>query len=181
MANTMRASMKLERKPESWLCLATSFAMALGISTEVFCDIAGHDGGEIVFPDLPDPLCRRGFHIMEAIFVAMRCGASVTPVQLMPVIRSTPIAGAETAKETVVNYHFNVTSDPTENNWRYFQDFIAAHTGVIECSTPRGRQHAVAFQFDHIFDPDGRSFPYSREGCENRGLFTTCLWIVNPL
>jgi hypothetical protein len=40
---------------------------------EVF-EIAGHDGSEIVFPDLPDPARRRGHSPFEFITHAMKCG-----------------------------------------------------------------------------------------------------------
>lgn len=176
----MRA-MTLQLKPHRWMCLATSFAMALGIPVSRFCEIAGHDGSDIVFPDLPDPLCRRGFHIMEAIFVARRLAFAVTPVQLFPMISATPMAGVKPAMDVIVPYNQPTTGDSAENNWRYFQDLISMSTGVIECTTRQNRQHAVAFQFDHIFDPDGRTFDYSREDCEARGLFTTCLWLISPL
>lgn len=177
--NMSLSPMKLERKPERWLCLATSFAMALGISTRDFCMIAGHDGSKIAFPDLPDPLCRRGFHIMEAVFVAIKMSKSVTPVQLLPVIRSTPIPGINGTTDLVALYNHTDLPAGEENNWRFFEQLIATRTGVIECRTSKGSGHAVAFQFDQIFDPDGRTFPYSREDCESRGLFTHCLWIVN--
>lgn len=170
----------LQSKPESWLCLATSFAMALGITTNEFCDIAGHDGGDIVNPDLPDPWCRRGFHIMEAVFVALHCGYAATPVQVMPVIASTPVPGTSN-KEVIVAYNHRDTGDGIEDNWRFFQQFIATRKGVIECRTQRGNHHAVAFQADMIFDPDGREFNYSREACESRGLFTHCLWLIDRL
>lgn len=171
--------MTLQLKPHKWMCLATSFAMALGIPVRRFCEIAGHDGSDVVFPDLPDPLCRRGFHIMEAIFVARRLSFAVTPVELFPMIGSTPMAGPTT--EIVVPYNHPGTGNCQEDNWRYFQDLISMSTGVIECTTRQNRRHAVAFQFDHIFDPDGRTFDYSREDCEARGLFTTCLWLISPL
>jgi hypothetical protein len=42
-----------------------SFAYAFGISPEELIEQLGHDGTEIVAPDLPEPFCRRGFSVDE--------------------------------------------------------------------------------------------------------------------
>lgn len=162
-------------KPNPWSCLATSFAMALDISTHEFCLVAGHDGGEKIWPELPDPLCRRGFHISEATKVAITLGYSATPLELFPMIQATAMAPYHGTEQVPVFY------PPTKDeigNWMDFANIISYARGVIECRTRNGNWHAVAFEKGVIYDPDGRRFGYTREACESRGLFTTRLWKV---
>jgi len=40
--------------------------MVLDISTADFFGLVGHDGSEIAFPALPDPMARRGFIFKSA-------------------------------------------------------------------------------------------------------------------
>jgi hypothetical protein len=167
--------MDLLTKPNQWSCLATSFAMALGITTEQFYQFAGHDGSEKIWPELPEPLCRRGFHVSEAALVCLLLRHSATPLELFPVIAATPLAPYHGTEQYQVNYPPKVTS---EENWRLFTFYIDHGQGVIECRTRNGNWHAVAFERGVIYDPDGRHFGYSREACEARGLFTTRLWKV---
>lgn len=148
--------------------------MALDIPVTVFEFMAGHDGSEIVFPGLPEPQCRRGFHVSEAVLVAMQLGYSATPFELFPMIA--PSEGASVP--FVVHYGHQQTP---EYNWNVFDGLIHNHQGVIEVRTQLNRWHAVAFCKGEIFDPDGRTFPYSREACAARGLFTTRLWRVEKI
>lgn len=162
-------------KPNQWSCLATSFAMVLGITTERFYELAGHDGGEKIWPDIPDPFCRRGFHINEAVAIANDLGFTATPLELFPMIRVAPYAPYHGVEQVPVFY---APERNEEGNWRRFGSIINTRIGVVECQTRGGNWHAVAFNASTIFDPDGRQFPYSRQTCESRGLFTSRLWKV---
>ncbi len=142
--------------------------MALGITTEEFYLLAGHNGGEIVFPELTEPYRRRGFHVSEAVMVALRHCCTASPVELEPRIAS----NGDLDRTVAVRY-----SRVCNDNWAAFTTLIQSFQGVIECRTYRG-WHAVAFDTGRIYDPDGREFDYSREACESRGLYTTRLWIV---
>lgn len=145
--------------------------MALEITTVRFEELAGHDGGEIVFPDLPEPLCRRGFHVCEANRVAMILGHSATPFELMPQI-------ASKTRDTIRCFY---NAQDERFNWSLFTAQIDYTRGVIECMTPNGNYHAVAYSKGRIYDPDGREFAYSRENCEGRNLFTTRLWRIEKV
>jgi hypothetical protein len=162
--------MHLEVKPNRWDCLATSFAMALNITTDEFHRLAGHDGSEILFPLRPEPQCRRGFHIQEAVNVARKLKYTATPFQLFPQLTS----GYDTP--LLIRYD----NDPhLHHNWDLFKEILAQGRGVIECETSTNNNHAVAFENNYILDPDGGFvFPYSREACESRGLYTRCLWQI---
>ena len=66
--------MELQQRPEPWMCMPLAFAMALDMPVADLLAAIGHDGSEIVFPSLPEPLCRRCFHIQELIQVALSRG-----------------------------------------------------------------------------------------------------------
>jgi hypothetical protein len=151
--------MRLQIKPQRHLCLPTSFAMALDIPVAALLDEVGHDGSEIVFPDLPEPSCRRGFHVQELIDVALRRRFAVTPVELFPVLAHT-----DTRHRTL-----------RLDNWWRFESVLRNSRGVLD-GTGCHCGHAVAYDHGHIFDPDGRDYDYSRGACEARNFFTRCAW-----
>jgi len=152
--------MLLQRKPSRWTCLPVSFAMALNIAVEdIFAEL-GHDGSTIFWPDLPEPMCRRGFHIQELIEVALRRGFTVTPFELSPVLES---GGKQ--------YIF-------DERWTKFATVIANSVGVLEGNGIRTR-HAVAYEFGQIFDPDSGVYDYSRAACEGRFFYANCAWRID--
>lgn len=155
-----------QTKPNQWSCIATSFAMVLDIPVSEFFRILGHDGSQILDRNLPDPACRRGVHIQECIYVAMKCGKKVTPVELFPQTKT--ISG-------VVEPVFFGTPG---QNWLRFKTLIYSTEGVITGMGP-SVPHAIAYTKGILHDPDdGSTFPYSRTECEKRGFYTQCLWIV---
>ena len=150
----------LQLKPNPWSCSITSLAMTLHVPVQQLVDDLGHDGSEIVFPELPEPMCRRGFHSQELIHLAWRYGFTVTPFELYPTIRPTTGEGVVT-----------VTFDGSEqNNWRRFIDTIHRATGILE---GRGAtcHHAVHFRYGDVWDPDGHQYPYTKDACEERNFF----------
>ena len=62
--------MKIQKQPNRWSCLPTSFAMILDVDVNELIRKIGHDGSEILWPNLEEPYCRRAFHIEE---IAMVC------------------------------------------------------------------------------------------------------------
>jgi hypothetical protein len=59
-------------QPNRWSCVLTAFANAVDIDQNDIISLLGHDGSEIIFPDLPEPLCRRGFDPREIIYVLLK-------------------------------------------------------------------------------------------------------------
>lgn len=161
-----------QKKPCRWGCLATSFAMAMDIPVEQFFRIAGHDGGEIIFPGLPEPQRRRGFHIYEAVWVAIQLGYSATPLELLPVIIPSRLAVGTTS--TAIAY----TPFGVEENHSVFASLIASSRGVLEGMTARENWHAVAYDAGIILDPDGPVYSYTKDECEKRGFYHSRLWQV---
>jgi DNA-directed RNA polymerase specialized sigma24 family protein len=145
--------------------------MVLDISAADFFGLVGHDGSQIAFPMLPDPMARRGLHIQECITACMKLGNAVTPIELFPVIQAT------TPGEDNIIVLFG---DDESANWRCFEQTIQASTGVLE-GIGRRCLHAVAYDHGMIFDPDGDQYPYSRPACESRGFHPRRAWRVDLL
>jgi hypothetical protein len=159
--------MRLLRKPERWMCLPASFAMVLDLPLSAIFDEIGHDGSQIIAPELPEPTCRRGFHPQELIHLCLNHGYAATRVELHPVLCSSPGSG-----EHVVAY--------PDGNWVRFTRVVQQSCGVIE-GVGRHCGHAVAYQRGRIFDPDGHEYDYSREACQHRGFFTQYLWRIDRI
>lgn len=142
--------------------------MALKISVEYAVSLIGHDGGEIIFPELQEPICRRGFHTQELIELAMSFGESPTPFQMFPSTRS-----------ECGQYEYTLhTGSQCDKRRELFSKLIHRTQGVLE---GRGHvcHHAVAYDTGKILDPDGREYPYSIENCEAQGFYGKQLWIFN--
>ena len=150
----MKLQTKLQQKPNSWSCIASAFAMAIDIPTADFFGIVGHDGSQIVFPTLPDPMSRRGLHIQECINACLALGYTVTPVELFPVIRATPPRD----EEIVVLFGGDESA-----NWQRFEHTIQNSAGVLE-GVGRQCHHAVAYDHGTIFDSRRRSIPLFTHG-----------------
>ena len=163
--------MRLITKPNQWSCILAAFAMAMDVSVEELVSVIEHDGSEIVFPGLSEPMCRRGFHVQELIHAALWYDLSVTPYELVPAIQSTPLPDIRTPNWFAIN-------DPRRK--RNFEIIVERHQGVI---TGRGFRcnHAVAFEKGQIFDPDGRTYPFSFQQCESLGFYAQCVWLVLPI
>jgi hypothetical protein len=63
--------------------------MTLDIPVSEIIEEVGHDGGEIVFPHLREPACRRGFHSQELVKIAWQHRYAMTPIELFPTTRAT--------------------------------------------------------------------------------------------
>ena len=145
--------------------------MVLDIPVSDLFGIVGHDGSEIAFPALPDPMARRGLHIQECIAACVKLGYAVTPVELFPVIQST------TPGEDKI---FVLFGEDQSANWERFGQTITTSTGVLE-GVGRRCLHAVAYDHGMILDPDGGHYPYSRAACESRGFHPRRAWRVDLL
>lgn len=65
-------------------CLPSSFAMALGIPLDEVLTGLGHDGLEVVLPELSKPSCYRGHHIQELTDFCLTRGWAVTMIVANP-------------------------------------------------------------------------------------------------
>jgi hypothetical protein len=159
--------MDLQQRPEPWMCMPLAFAMALDTPVADLLAAIGHDGSEIVFPSLPEPLRRRCFHVQELIQVALARGLAVTPVELFPVLQS-----IEAGPHKTVLY--------PDNNWQRFEETIRASRGVIDGTGAR-YGHVVAYDHGRVYDPRGPDYDYSRLACEAHQFYTRCAWRIDTI
>lgn len=159
--------MRLQQRPEPWMCMPLAFAMAMEIPVAELLEEVGHDGGKIAFPNLSEPACRQGFHIQEFVHVALRRGLAVTPVELFPVL-----AAADERQTQTILY--------PDNNWKRFADLLAASRGVIDGVGFRFG-HMVAYDHGRVYDPKGHEYDYSRIACEAHQFHSRCAWRIDPI
>ncbi len=157
---------ELQIKPNRWSCSVTALAMTLKTPVKKLIAELGHDGSQIIFPQLPEPLCRRGFHSQELIHLAWNHGFSLTPFELFPRIQ--PASG-----------NYDPVAVQFTDNWQRFQLILHREMGILEGKGRRCR-HAVHFNRGIIFDPDGRQYKYSQKACEEQGFYTDRALVATP-
>ena len=156
-----------QHRPEPWMCMPLAFATVLEIPVADLLTEIGHDGSKIVFPNLPEPACRQGFHIQELIHVALRRGLAVTPVELYPV------SGSADARQTQTILY-------PDGNANRFAAVLASSRGVID-GTGLRFGHMVAYDHGRIIDPKGHEYGYSRIACEAHQFYTRCAWRLDAI
>lgn len=129
------------RSPNKWSCTAAAFAMVLNMPFTAITSLVGHDGSEVLYPELPEPLCRRGFHIQELTRICFQNGFAVIPIQKEP-------AGSPDGQRI-----------HKIENLEFFNKCLRHYTGVM-IGQGRQHQHAVAYSEGLIFDPSYKITPY---------------------
>ncbi len=135
--------MILLKQPNSWSCSITAAAMVMGVAVEELIAKVGHDGSEIIHPDLKGPAQRKGFHTQEIIDIALARGFAVTPIEPRPV---QTVYGDD---EFVLQFDEN-----------RFHNHLKCCDGIL-CGKARTYWHAVAWNHEEgkIYDPQGRIYP----------------------
>lgn len=59
-------------------CLVDAFSAVAQISPEAIVKHIGHDGLEVLWPELPEPFCFRGFHIQEVLKALLHWGVTAS-------------------------------------------------------------------------------------------------------
>ena len=129
--------MRRQQQPNSWSCLATSFAMVLDIPLKQLIEECGHDGSAIHWPSLGNPFCRRGFHIQELIRIAYNHGVGMVPFEAKPTSR--PPMDDRAISVNVADI------------W----EIMEGNIGVLIGETCCGNGHAMAWNGRRVFDPSG--------------------------
>ncbi len=163
-----------QTKPNRWSCSITAAAMALNIPVAQLIERLGHDGSEIVFPKLPEPMCRRGFHSQELIHLAWNLGCAVTPIELHP--RITTEFGSNS-----VHVMFDGFPDTNwqDNNLKRFMDILRHSAGVLEGAGKTCR-HAVYYTNGMIYNPDGGPiYEFSKETCPEHNFYPQRALVFN--
>lgn len=131
--------MEMQLQPNRWTCVPAAFAIATNTSITDIFDFIGHDGSEILWPQLNEPFRRRSFHIQEMIDYCL--DLDVYPVE----IQAAPFTWPEGIdEESVLEISLVV---PIE---RYLQTRIGVICGEID-----GNRHAVAWDRNQCFNPTG--------------------------
>ena len=158
-----------QRKPNRWSCSITTLAMALHLPVERIVEEAEHDGSEIIFPHLAEPMNRRGFHSQELVRIAWQYGFSMTPIELFPRTQSTD------------GQHVYLVGDKIDRHARFITS-VNASCGILEGKGHRC-QHAVYNQYGQIFDPDHNVpiYNFSFANCESRSFYANRLWIIRRI
>lgn len=135
--------MNMLLQSDAWSCLPTSFAMVLGIEPKTIYEMIGHDGSEIIHPQLKDPYRRRSFHIQEMINVCLKLGVIPTPLD------KDIIFGEMVDRDGSILEH-DAYQLELEN---HLEHYLSLRPGVI--ITP---YHAVAWchKEQRVFDPAGQ-------------------------
>lgn len=134
--------MILLQQPNRWSCLITSWAMVLNVSVEDLCLLIGHDGSEILYPDIPEPQKRRSFHPAEFNRPALSSGFAVVPIELNP---CWVIPDSEDVEKL----------EHLEGNKTNILSWMNKYDGVITGQTLKGKWHAVAWNCyqELLYDP----------------------------
>ena len=126
-------------------CLLYSAAMILSVDPKILIDEIGHDGQDIWWPELKGCQQKRGHHIQEIQDCFIRRGKCLYPVELMPTIHT----DSKFKPETIFKIN---------NAMERFQIHIAYKTGILIGMNRYNKAHAVAWDGQRIFDPNGMSY-----------------------
>lgn len=127
-------------QPNRWSCLPTSFAMACNVPLEKILEIIGHDGSQIIWPELPEPKRRRTFHVQECIWAAWKLGFCVTTFEAAP-----QLAVSE----------YDVIELLTTYDYADLLSRKGVMTGIVN-----GNRHAVAYNDQVVYDPNGTIYKF---------------------
>lgn len=119
-------SPQLQPNPAS--CLLTSFAMVLGVPAAELIEQIGHDGMEVIFPDLPPQSTDRyrGHHIQELIYALDQREYAIVQIEPIPVSQS---------GEATYQHGQNPFLEPA----------MLKYSGVTTGRNVRNNEHAVAW------------------------------------
>jgi hypothetical protein len=116
-------------------CLVWSAAMVLGEDPQALLDELGHDGLEIVNPQLRKPFCYRGHHKQEIIDLFFLRNIALLNIELYPNFAP----------------RRNLMAPQAQCEGR-FRDYLLNHDAILI-----GKVHAVAWNHAErkIYDPNG--------------------------
>jgi len=140
--------MNLIRSTKPWNCSLTAAAMVMNEPITVLEQLIGHNGSEIIHPELGLNAQREGFHFQNIIDAAITLGFSVTLIQV------DPIQTATGKDEYQVNFR------DFESNETRFKAYLEGSIGIITGEASSGLWHAVAWDGEKCYDPQGRIYPF---------------------
>lgn len=131
-------SLKIPReKAPGHGCLPSVVGMVMGLEYGEVIARVGHQGDEVAFAGLPEPLCYRGFHPQEMIEVCWKDGVLVTQIDLAPSAYPAPWQQANTHRFE------SICGEPAET--RFFRHMFHSK-GWIAAKRLGGLGHALAYE-----------------------------------
>ncbi len=139
--------MKLIKSPNKFYCGPCSLAMLLDTSVDSILDRLGHTGLEIVRPNIPEPDCRRGFHIQEFIDVALQYDFALVEIESSPI---SYLADFKYIYEVPLDHETRIT------------EYMNKYSGLIIGEYALGRGHMCAWNHldQKIYDPQGTVYSF---------------------
>ena len=146
--------MNLITQPNSWSCALASAAMVFDCPIEEIISLVGHDGNQIVHPDLTAPACYKAIHTQEIVDVAFIFGYSMIPIETLPV--QTPDGQHEWKIKKWGLF---------KDNEQRLRHYLEQGNGLI-VGQARKYWHTVAWdrETQQIYDPQGRI--YNLDDCK---------------
>ncbi len=133
-------AMTLQLQPNRFTCLATAFAMALDVNVEDLIKGLGHDGSEILFPELGER-GQRGHHIQELFDYCLANSIRIVTIDAMPLSRYKDTEPKMFLSQDAMNLRM--------------ANYLENYFGVLAGTTEHGCNHAVAWNGEKIFNPAG--------------------------
>jgi len=148
---------------KNWQCFPRAVAHSLGVSLDQIIDLAGHDGGEIINPQLKDPWARRGFHPQEITDIVSRLGYAMVAIEYDPKI--VPIK--DCIRKSIYTHDQNVKR--FEYFLHYTYGVLAAHRNITG--------HVWAYDHDVLIDPNKENNKLTLQDlCIQDQWIPSCLW-----
>jgi hypothetical protein len=152
--------------------------MVLDLSVEEFTELIGHDGSAEPYVNLPGQ--KAGFHEQECIEVAQQLGYACTPIEIVP--QMMPMPGGPVRPI----WFPGTEEDREENNWRRFIRHLTNTYGVITGMRQRINNggmvgHAVAWDGENIYDPQGVGFLYYINEASDFGFTPRTYWKIQEV
>lgn len=122
--------MLIQKQLNNWSCLPTAFAIILNKPATKIIEAIGHDGSEILWPELGEPECRKGFHIQECIKTALYHGWGVIHLDINPI---------------VIKNEFNEYSYGDDTT--FILGMLLSYSGVL-LGKSFAKSHAVAWDYE---------------------------------
>ncbi|MFW9874532.1 MAG: hypothetical protein ACFFG0_15610, partial [Candidatus Thorarchaeota archaeon] len=139
--------MYLQKGTDQIDCMLAAAAMVMDIPLAELKERIHHDAFEKIFPNAPEPMCYRGYHIQEIIDQAFLNGWHVMEIQTKPSL----VCFADGNKDS----EFFI---PINDN--RIKVYLGNFSGIIGGILPGITAHAVAW--DHkekkIYDPCGEVY-----------------------
>lgn len=130
--------MLIIEQPNLWSCMPAAFATVTGVPISTLLELIGHDGSEVVFPDLSDPQNRRGFVGQEITRSLLHLGFMFATFECI-------VPGY------LDDEHFYQLEETD-----FVHEIMRDSIGVLGCIVKStGRIHAVAWDGHQCYDPTG--------------------------